>query len=437
MILVDACGIADTSQQDVIFVKRSRRQPQPGDTSGASPNDELSSEQPGTENGLPETEGKTVDEIAINSKCIESPDASPSCLKSVHDYLESPDEPETANGLRETEGKTLDVTVDEIAIISDCSMSPNASPSCRKRVHDDFDGEDRLSTCKITYEVFPKTSVKRECTCHLTKYLWQCDSCVVKLERPKAEVKPSVKPGCTCHLTKDLCDNCVVQLERLKPKQEDAPKLECTCNETTGLCDNCIVQLERSQPEPKPSVKPGCTCHLTKDLCDRCVVQLERLKPKQEDAPKLECTCNITTGLCDNCIVQLERGKAEPVSLVRTVEGGAFPIKRFRLDDSAFPQPCSSKTLDLNEYRCQNVCFACGTLMMVEDLSQCLNAHRCCSECLQKQAKTLLTRQTKVCDLASPICGSSAVECRTHNRDSPCSNPLCYRFKVWAFSFSP
>ena len=28
---------------------------------------------------------------------------------------------------------------------------------------------------------------------------------------------------------------------------------------------------------------------------------------------------------------------------------------------------------------------------------------------------------------------SSVVECRTHNRESPGSNPLCYRFEDWAF----
>ena len=33
--------------------------------------------------------------------------------------------------------------------------------------------------------------------------------------------------------------------------------------------------------------------------------------------------------------------------------------------------------------------------------------------------------------------GSSAVECRTRNQVSPGSNPLCYRFDDWAFSFSP
>ena len=33
--------------------------------------------------------------------------------------------------------------------------------------------------------------------------------------------------------------------------------------------------------------------------------------------------------------------------------------------------------------------------------------------------------------------GSSAVECRTRNQVSPGSNPLCYRFEDWAFSFSP
>ena len=31
---------------------------------------------------------------------------------------------------------------------------------------------------------------------------------------------------------------------------------------------------------------------------------------------------------------------------------------------------------------------------------------------------------------------SSVVECRTRNQVSPGSNPICYRFEVWAFSFS-
>ena len=39
--------------------------------------------------------------------------------------------------------------------------------------------------------------------------------------------------------------------------------------------------------------------------------------------------------------------------------------------------------------------------------------------------------------LFSLECGSSAVERRTRNREKPGSNPICYRFEVWAFSFSP
>ena len=31
---------------------------------------------------------------------------------------------------------------------------------------------------------------------------------------------------------------------------------------------------------------------------------------------------------------------------------------------------------------------------------------------------------------------SSVVESRTRNRESPGSNPRCYRFEVWAFSFT-
>ena len=36
-----------------------------------------------------------------------------------------------------------------------------------------------------------------------------------------------------------------------------------------------------------------------------------------------------------------------------------------------------------------------------------------------------------------PERGSSVVECQSRNQKSPGSNPLCYPFKMWAFSFSP
>ena len=40
--------------------------------------------------------------------------------------------------------------------------------------------------------------------------------------------------------------------------------------------------------------------------------------------------------------------------------------------------------------------------------------------------------------LQSPLWSAVAqlVECRTRNRESPGSNPRCYRFEVWAFSFT-
>ena len=41
-----------------------------------------------------------------------------------------------------------------------------------------------------------------------------------------------------------------------------------------------------------------------------------------------------------------------------------------------------------------------------------------------------LRRATGICAVAQ------LVECRTRNRESPGSNPRCYRFEVWAFSFT-
>ena len=39
-------------------------------------------------------------------------------------------------------------------------------------------------------------------------------------------------------------------------------------------------------------------------------------------------------------------------------------------------------------------------------------------------------------DVNGVIAVAQLVECRTRNRESPGSNPRCYRLEVWAFSFT-
>ena len=46
---------------------------------------------------------------------------------------------------------------------------------------------------------------------------------------------------------------------------------------------------------------------------------------------------------------------------------------------------------------------------------------------------------TKISSTINKNCNETStqlVECRTRNRESPGSNPRCYRFEVWAFSFT-
>ncbi|KAI0217478.1 hypothetical protein LSAT2_030737 [Lamellibrachia satsuma] len=60
-------------------------------------------------------------------------------------------------------------------------------------------------------------------------------------------------------------------------------------------------------------------------------------------------------------------------------------------------QPLSS-TLGLSHLDTPShhgLCYGCGTLVPIPDLSQCPKAHWGCSQCLQKQAKSLLTKQSK------------------------------------------
>ena len=40
------------------------------------------------------------------------------------------------------------------------------------------------------------------------------------------------------------------------------------------------------------------------------------------------------------------------------------------------------------------------------------------------------------CALMGYSAVAQLVECQTRNRESPGSNPRCYRFEVWAFSFT-
>ena len=69
--------------------------------------------------------------------------------------------------------------------------------------------------------------------------------------------------------------------------------------------------------------------------------------------------------------------------------------KKQRLTPSTC-QPLSS-TLGLSHLDTpSHLCYSCGTLVPIQDLSQCPKAHWGCSQCLQKQAKSLLTKQSKV-----------------------------------------
>ena len=46
----------------------------------------------------------------------------------------------------------------------------------------------------------------------------------------------------------------------------------------------------------------------------------------------------------------------------------------------------------------------------------------------------VLVQMAAIFNLWSAV--AQLVECRTRNRESPGSNPRCYRFEVWAFSFT-
>ena len=52
-----------------------------------------------------------------------------------------------------------------------------------------------------------------------------------------------------------------------------------------------------------------------------------------------------------------------------------------------------------------------------------------------RRAMRCLSIGHRVSSLIQRSAVAQLVECRTRNRESPGSNPRCYRFEVWAFSF--
>ena len=87
-----------------------------------------------------------------------------------------------------------------------------------------------------------------------------------------------------------------------------------------------------------------------------------------------------------------------------------------------------------------------STALMIADAAREMDfmGHSCCQTKLNEIWKGKMALYTSTWKVKSRFCvhscverGNSVVECQTSNRQSPCSNPLCYRFDVWGFLFSP
>ena len=259
-----------------------------------------------------------------------------------------------------------------------------------------------------------------------------------------ADISVTVKGGFTASHLPSSADKkgglshrigeCIDALSALKKKVIDtvlASQQDCTCSVTQGMCHTCIANLDNANAKSKTRT---------------CIANLDNTKPKispptvsSHNTPSM----SFTSGQTQSTIV-INNTDGSKLMLGGTTDGNKPPMivssimlhtlptggpvgaaakpntcaphskrslsdavngtsystivsKKQRLHQATSqPLPGTSGTYSTGRSIDHNLCFGCGILITAGNLSQCLDNHCCCSRCLQQQAKSLLTKQSKV-----------------------------------------
>ena len=195
-----------------------------------------------------------------------------------------------------------------------------------------------------------------------------------------------------------------------------AVKIECACDITIGPCHSCLVKLDKSrtittnagsyQPMPTVTIKQECICDKNTGPCQSqtCVAKLNNADTKVLNRPLATVSDLTARNLANHQSTSIKPNagayhskRTFDYAVSSTSDISIVPSKKQRLaPTTSQPLPSTSGLSSSDMHTDHNLCFGCGILITTGNLSQCLYAHRCCSQCLQEQAKSLLTKSSKV-----------------------------------------
>ena len=218
-------------------------------------------------------------------------------------------------------------------------------------------------------------------------------------------------------------------------QQTASAQQDCTCSVTQGMCRTCIANLDNAKAKSKThtcianldSTKPKSK---TLTVISPPTVSLHTMPSMSFTSGQMQSTINKTNGSKlmfdaattgnkpptivssimrntlptgvslsaaagpNTCVPQPKRSLSDAVN--GTSYSTIVAKKQRLLPATCQPQPGTSGVSNTGRSIDHNLCFGCGILITAGNLSQCLDNHRCCSQCLQQQAKSLLTKQSKV-----------------------------------------
>lgn len=207
--------------------------------------------------------------------------------------------------------------------------------------------------------------------------------------RAPSQLTASMQQVCTCKVTQAMCRTCIANLDNTDAKSKTSAIIsQLTASShntpstsfTSGQTRSAIIITDGSKQYVIGGNRPPM---MTLHHLPASSSQIATTRPNTGVPRSKRSFGNAINGTSDSTIVLSKKQRLYP-SASQPLHPSASQL---------LPSTSGMSSVDTSIDR--NLCFGCGILITTGNLSQCLDNHRCCSQCLQEQAKSLLTKQSK------------------------------------------